>query len=38
MAIAKSVVTAHKGKISVASVPGRGTTVDIRLPAPPAQT
>jgi len=35
MAIAKSVVTAHKGKISVASVPGRGTTVDIRLPAPP---
>jgi len=36
MAIAKSVVTAHHGKISVASVPGRGTTVDIRLPAPPA--
>jgi signal transduction histidine kinase len=35
MAIAKSVVTAHNGKISVASVPGRGTTVDIRLPAPP---
>jgi signal transduction histidine kinase len=35
MAIAKSVVTAHHGKISVASVPGRGTTVDIRLPAPP---
>jgi signal transduction histidine kinase len=38
MAIAKSVVTAHNGKISVASVPGRGTTVDIRLPAPSAQS
>jgi signal transduction histidine kinase len=36
MAIAKSVVTAHNGKISVSSVPGNGTTVDIRLPAPPA--
>jgi signal transduction histidine kinase len=35
MAIAKSVVTAHSGKISVSSVPGSGTTVDIRLPAPP---
>lgn len=34
MAIAKSVITAHKGKISVASVQGNGTTVDIRLPAP----
>jgi signal transduction histidine kinase len=38
MAIAKSVVTAHSGKISVSSVPGSGTTVDIRLPAPPAQS
>ncbi len=37
LAIAKSVVAAHDGKISVASVPGRGTTVDIRLPAPSAQ-
>jgi signal transduction histidine kinase len=35
MAIAKSVVTAHSGKISVSSVKGSGTTVDIRLPAPP---
>jgi signal transduction histidine kinase len=35
MAIAKSVVTAHQGKISVSSVHGSGTTVDIRLPAPP---
>lgn len=36
MAIAKSVVEAHGGKISVQSVPGSGTTVDIRLPAPGA--
>jgi signal transduction histidine kinase len=35
LAIAKSVVTAHNGKISIGSVPGSGTTVDIRLPAPP---
>lgn len=34
MAIAKSIVDAHGGKISVSSVPGNGTTVDIRLPAP----
>ena len=34
MAIAKSVVTAHDGKISVQSVQGNGTTVEIRLPAP----
>ncbi|HMJ06956.1 MAG TPA: ATP-binding protein [Chthoniobacterales bacterium] len=34
MAIAKSVIDAHGGKISVTSVPGNGTTVDIRLPAP----
>jgi signal transduction histidine kinase len=37
MAIAKSVIEAHGGKISVASVPGNGTTVDIRLPAPPPE-
>ncbi len=36
MAIAKSVVTAHQGKISISSVQGKGTTVDIRLPLPPA--
>jgi signal transduction histidine kinase len=35
MAIAKSVIEAHQGKISVSSVQGNGTTVDIRLPAPP---
>jgi signal transduction histidine kinase len=33
MAIAKSTVEAHGGKISVSSVEGRGTAVDIRLPA-----
>jgi signal transduction histidine kinase len=38
MAIAKSVVTAHDGKISVESVQGRGTTVEIRLPAPSPQS
>lgn len=38
MAMAKSVVTAHEGKISVSSVQGNGTTVDIRLPAPPPQS
>lgn len=34
MAIAKSIVEAHGGQISVASVAGNGTTVEIRLPAP----
>ena len=36
MAIAKSVIEAHGGKISVTSVPGSGTTVEIRLAAPVA--
>lgn len=36
MAMAKSVVTAHQGTVSVASVPGSGTTVEIRLPVPAA--
>ncbi len=34
LAIARSVVEAHDGKISLSSVPGNGTTVDIRLPKP----
>jgi signal transduction histidine kinase len=34
LAIAKSVVEAHGGKISLSSVNGSGTTVDIRLPKP----
>ena len=34
LAIAKSIVTAHGGKISVTSVHGSGTTVDIRFPVP----
>lgn len=37
LAIAKSVVSAHNGTISLTSVPGNGTTVDILLPAPPSQ-
>ena len=34
MAIAKSVIEAHGGKISVGTIEGRGTTIDIRIPAP----
>jgi signal transduction histidine kinase len=37
MAIAKSIITAHGGKISVTSVYGNGTTIDIRLPVSAAQ-
>ena len=29
-----AVIEAHDGKISLSSVPGSGTTVDIRLPKP----
>ena len=36
MAIAKSIVDAHRGTISVTSALGHGTTVEIRLPAPRA--
>jgi signal transduction histidine kinase len=32
LAIAKAIVDAHGGKISITSVVGKGTTVDIRLP------
>jgi signal transduction histidine kinase len=34
LAIAKAVIQAHGGKISIASVPDKGTTVDLRLPQP----
>jgi signal transduction histidine kinase len=34
LAIAKSIVEAHDGKMSIGTVPGKGTTVDIRLPRP----
>ena len=34
MAIAKSIVTAHQGRISVSSVQGKGTTVEVLLPVP----
>ncbi len=33
MAIAKSVVEAHGGTISLTSAVGRGTTIDVALPA-----
>jgi signal transduction histidine kinase len=34
LAVAKAIIEAHGGKISVRSVPDKGTTVDIRLPKP----
>jgi signal transduction histidine kinase len=34
LAVAKSIVEAHGGEISIRSVAGKGTTVDIRLPKP----
>lgn len=34
LAVAKAVVETHGGRISLASVPNKGTTVDIRLPVP----
>src|SRR2546421_4008501 len=34
LSVTKAIVEAHGGKISLRSVPGKGTTVDIRLPKP----
>jgi signal transduction histidine kinase len=34
LAVTKAIIEAHGGKISVSSVPGKGTTVDSRLPKP----
>ena len=34
LAVTKAIVEAHGGKISISSVLGKGTTVDIRLPKP----
>jgi signal transduction histidine kinase len=37
LAVTKAIVEAHGGKISIASILGKGTTVDIRLPKPAAE-
>ena len=37
LAVAKAIVEAHGGKISLRSVVGQGTTVDIRLPKPASE-
>jgi signal transduction histidine kinase len=37
LAIVKAIVEAHDGRMSIASVPGKGTTVDLRLPKPTAE-
>src|SRR4029077_8407695 len=34
LAVTKAIIEAHGGKISIRSVLGKGTTVDIRLPKP----
>ena len=34
LAVAKAIVEAHGGKISVRSIADKGTTVDVRLPKP----
>jgi signal transduction histidine kinase len=34
LALAKAIIEAHGGKISIGTVAGKGTTVDIRLPKP----
>ena len=38
LSICQSIVTAHGGTIHVESAPGRGTTFEVRLPAPRAAT
>jgi signal transduction histidine kinase len=37
LAIVKAIVEAHDGRISITSVPSKGTTADIRLPKPAAE-
>jgi signal transduction histidine kinase len=37
LAVTKAIIEAHGGKISVGSVVGKGTTVDIRLPKPASE-
>lgn len=35
LAVARRIVTAHRGEIALTSEPGRGTTVEVRLPTEP---
>jgi signal transduction histidine kinase len=37
LAVTKAIIEAHGGKISVGSVVGKGTIVDIRLPKPASE-
>jgi signal transduction histidine kinase len=37
LTIAKRIVEAHRGSLSVESTPGRGSCFTVRLPAPPGE-